>query len=446
MALFDRRLLAYFDDGLGAGSTTLLERIVDYQKDLAEIERELKKYQMLLGDREVQCKIRDPERWIKKNANYKTIKERYRKVAEEVVDVELPSEPEHGYQERVDNRRRPSMAGRRSSVVQGGARRSRASIRSSISASLHRASVLSAGGRALWVQIDTLYRLPQPVADSYIVKAHWLHHPTSVETTFKDGSRVSTDDGQDVCIVRQQLKLEAQPNATVVVITVYSGDTDRQIGCCHISADDSANHDAQTHSLKDEHGRPAAEILLRLARLGSSHDPHSAAHARADNRSSRRLSTFAIADRSESSTARRTSVQQRRSIAATMTPIQEGAGSAQEPINKRPSIRPSQVQVVTQDPVAVDTSNQGGRLSAAAETARAAAAIAAAQNAQSATTTPHTSQAPTPSVEPGPSEFGEEYEEEEIEEEEGVESSLGEEIFEEEEEEEGVEEEEVEVG
>jgi len=417
MALFDRRLLAYFDDGLGAGSTTLLDRIIDYQKDLAEIERELKKYKMLLGDREVQCKIRDPEKWINKNKGQKTIKERYRKAAQEIVDVE-PDEPEHGYPER----RRASVSERRPSMARVKARNSRQSVSSR--GSVARASMI-AGSKALWVQIDTIYRLPQPRADSYVVKTHWIHHPATAIAASEKFER--DENNEDVCIVRQQLKLEAQPNAQIVVITVYSGagDSERRVGECQLNAEETRNHEVQVHYLSDD-GRRSAEIRLRLTYAGSSHDPDLAGATRKEHRDTRRPSNFAVAG-SESSASRRTSNQQgRRSVA--LTSIQEGTGSAQEvPASRRTSIRPTGVQIVTQDPAALETSNPPGRLSTAAQHAKDIAAVAG-QHAKSTASTPAISEAPTPG---GPDdELDEEYTEEE-EEEEQLESSPGEEFYEE---------------
>lgn len=63
MALFDRRLLSYFDDGGTIGSGTFQDRICDYQQDLCDIERELLKYQHLLGIQRVKVKARDRRHW-----------------------------------------------------------------------------------------------------------------------------------------------------------------------------------------------------------------------------------------------------------------------------------------------------------------------------------------------------------------------------------------------
>jgi len=85
MALFDRRLLAYFDDGSVPG-VTLLDRIVDYQKDLAEIERELTKYQLLLGPHQVKVKARSRDGWIAAHRVSPSIKELYGQAAQDTKE------------------------------------------------------------------------------------------------------------------------------------------------------------------------------------------------------------------------------------------------------------------------------------------------------------------------------------------------------------------------
>lgn len=67
MALFDRRLLAYFDDGGLRGSRPLRDRIADYQRDLVEIERELCNYQHVFGEKAVRVKVRDRKAWLEKH-------------------------------------------------------------------------------------------------------------------------------------------------------------------------------------------------------------------------------------------------------------------------------------------------------------------------------------------------------------------------------------------
>merc|ERR1719326_1768406 len=72
---------------------TLLDRITDYQKDLAEIERELGKYRLLLGPRQVQFKDRNRDAWIAKNRETKTVKERYRRIVQ-AIEGEEPDTPD----------------------------------------------------------------------------------------------------------------------------------------------------------------------------------------------------------------------------------------------------------------------------------------------------------------------------------------------------------------
>eukprot|EP00971_Amphidinium_carterae_P032994 649249-Amphidinium_carterae.1 len=59
-SLCARRLLAYFDDASTArGAPTLIQRIAEYQRDLTELERELLKYQAVLGSQQIRVRNRD---------------------------------------------------------------------------------------------------------------------------------------------------------------------------------------------------------------------------------------------------------------------------------------------------------------------------------------------------------------------------------------------------
>ncbi|CAK0879724.1 unnamed protein product, partial [Prorocentrum cordatum] len=72
MAMFDRRLLAYFDGGGLAGETTLQDRITDYQRDLAEIEHALLKYQAVVGGSRARVRARARDEWIAKHQSRRT--------------------------------------------------------------------------------------------------------------------------------------------------------------------------------------------------------------------------------------------------------------------------------------------------------------------------------------------------------------------------------------
>jgi len=84
MAIFDRRLLAFFDDaGTDASGSTLHEQTINLQRDLAEIERELCKHHALLGRHQVSVKPRQRQGWIEAHDEPLSIKDRYASVLEE---------------------------------------------------------------------------------------------------------------------------------------------------------------------------------------------------------------------------------------------------------------------------------------------------------------------------------------------------------------------------
>jgi len=77
MAMFDRRLLAYFDNsGLSLSRSTLQDRTVEYQHCLSEIEHELGKYQRLLGSQRVKLRARNRDGWIGAHRRDPSVRER----------------------------------------------------------------------------------------------------------------------------------------------------------------------------------------------------------------------------------------------------------------------------------------------------------------------------------------------------------------------------------
>lgn len=284
MALFDRRLLAYFDDaGIGAGGTTLLERIKDYQRDLAEIERELSKYQTLLGSHQVKIKHRDRNGWIDRCNDQKSIKERYRPAIQAMAgQVDAASDAgradgNHDY--GLDDTDR-SLRGRRASKPSRGSKGSDAMTlgrnstapserpRPSTFDKVGRASVPGSSGKreCIWVQIDTIANLPPPRSPGYIVRACWQgHSSTAVDTEVRP---LRTEDGEDKCIVRQQLKLEVIPGARTVTISVHRRDDSfsgaSQVGEVHLDIFDSYNLDVQVHPLTDNGRTVGTSVNMRL--------------------------------------------------------------------------------------------------------------------------------------------------------------------------------------
>jgi len=256
MALFDRRLLAYFDDGLGTGgSMTLLDRITDYQRDLAEIERELSKYQVLLGNRQVQYRHRDRDGWIAKNSQQKTIKERYRRVAQA-----MSGEGDH-----LSHERTPAMASQQADgleiVEQGLSRRPSLTSKNRkgstrVSVSLLTSSTAPGKSVTVWVQIDTVSGLKSSRSAAYMVRASWMgvsDRDLDAETDERPGER---ETGDEKCVVRQQLKLEGPPGSHMVKVSIHRREDGRltQVGECNIDANDTHNHEVQYHALSDARG------------------------------------------------------------------------------------------------------------------------------------------------------------------------------------------------
>mmetsp|Transcript_92737 Transcript_92737/g.170150 ORF Transcript_92737/g.170150 Transcript_92737/m.170150 type:complete len:458 (+) Transcript_92737:37-1410(+) len=271
MALFDRRLLAYFDDaGIAAGGATLLERIKDYQRDLAEIEQELSKYQTLLGHHQVKFRHRDRHGWIERCNEQKTIKQRYRRAVEEMAreddrDSEFRENAgvyEEEERHREHARRKSSKALSRQGTKDTVGRRSLDQPRlSNFEKVGGRPSIPGASGAMgkVWVQIDTVTGLPRDRSSGYIVRACWEGTPASaVETDVRPGSR--SDDGDERCIIRQQLKLEVLPGARMVHISVHRRDdnlnsSDSLIGEVQLDIFDAYNLDVQVHPLTDKYGK-----------------------------------------------------------------------------------------------------------------------------------------------------------------------------------------------
>jgi len=448
MALFDRRLLAYFDDGLGTGgSMTLLDRITDYQRDLAEIERELSKYQVLLGNRQVQYRHRDRDGWIAKNREQKTIKERYRRVAQA-----MSGEGDHVGRERpdvqpvADGLEIVEQSQRRISTTSAARKNPRGSTRGSVQTSP------AAPGKSLtvWVQIDTVSGLPASRSAAYMVRASWMacrHY--QAETEERPGER---DNGDEKCVVRQQLKLEGHPGSHMVRVSIHRREDGplTQVGECNVDANDDYNLELQYHALSDargplfcsradDAGRPVpSTVRLRLTHANASAQPQPALKS---------ASRGSIRRNSQSGSDTRPKEQQ--SAASAKRTSTEDISQRRRNSGARDSVAPPPREAVTQDPVVpqrrLSASGASGAAGATAAAALAAPAAVAVSEAPSIDVSPSRSDAPlaetpvSPRISHAPTDgsaFDQEIEGEEEEEE--MESSDGmmEELFEEGEEEE----------
>eukprot|EP00927_Polykrikos_kofoidii_P078044 TRINITY_DN74923_c0_g1_i1.p1 TRINITY_DN74923_c0_g1~~TRINITY_DN74923_c0_g1_i1.p1 ORF type:complete len:695 (-),score=118.55 TRINITY_DN74923_c0_g1_i1:38-2083(-) len=382
MAVFDRRLLAYFDDASGEG--TLLDQIVQQQSALSEIEELLCRERRSLGvssqEFEQQPRCRTP--WIEKHKAALSIKEKYRHLQASAVqdarggerDAQFESDNgtemyDHGdaadggggrrFRDDKGGQRRN---GRRMQATGGGGGRSgrrsgdrRSSVASSLSAdgtsmsgggddmsniradgivvprvgpvscggggsygsgsgchggwSLQQPVTSSGHGRsgaypvvggggspnvdaedervyvpgATWVQIDTVFGLPRSRSmgqvGRYVVRAGWFHRGSSGQHRGSlrgqredDQSQVTgVKQGQlppatatEICVVRQQLKLDAQPGARFVVITVTRIDPDNHdVGNCKLDVLDASNRDVQPHRLVNSCG-DATDVTLTV--------------------------------------------------------------------------------------------------------------------------------------------------------------------------------------
>lgn len=435
MALFDRRLLAYFDDGLGTGgSMTLLDRITDYQRDLTEIERELSKYQVLLGNRQVQYRHRDRDGWIAKNSQQKTIKERYRRVAQA-----MSGEGDHFSHERIHVQ--PSIPSQQADgleIIEQGQR---------ALAGRTTKSRPSVTGKPLtvWVQIDTVagLRTSRSGAAAYMVRASWMDvsdRALDAETEEKPSER---ENGDDKCVVRQQLKLEGLPGSHMVNVSVHRREDGRltQVGECNIDVNDTHNSEVQFHALSDARGpvfcsrtddanRPIpSTVRLRLihAQPATKSAPSQPA-AKSDKRSSiKRLSQLGGDTRPKDQQS--APPPRRKSIEDVSQPRRKSVAS--ESVVHQPK------EAVTQDPV-VEKKRLSSGSGAAAAAALAAPAAVAVSEAPSISVSPPPAETPlSQGFSHGPTD-GEEDGIEGEEEEEEMESSDGmmEEFFEEGEEEE----------
>lgn len=437
MALFDRRLLAYFDDGLGAGgSMTLLDRITDYQRDLAEIERELSKYQVLLGNRQVQYRHRDRDGWIAKNREQKTIKERYRRVAQAMGEGHnvVPERMDAQAEEIIEQSQRRGSFSRKAKEL---ARGSRGSLGTGT-----RGSPGAATGKSVtvWVQIDTVSGLPPPRSAAYVVRAAWLgisDRQLLAETDERPSERDAN--GDEKCVIRQQLKLEGHPGSHVVKVSIHRREDGplALVGECSLDANDSYNHEVQYHPLSDERGpltssrtddmgRPVATtVRLRLTQAAPAPQPAAREQKTGGRNSATRQSIQAPAGEAATKRSSVASTRERRSS--------EDRGQRRNSGTRETGL--AAATVVTQDPVVPQRrlsagSGRGGEHGAAAAAAVAASEAASEASPSRADPTP----AETP-VSQGLTE-GETYEEvfeEEVEESEGGETDV---IYEEEEEEE----------
>ncbi|CAE8608876.1 unnamed protein product [Polarella glacialis] len=326
MALFDRRLLAYFDDGgAGLGNRTYHDRINDYQQDLVEIERELFKYQQLLGPQHVKIKSRQREGWLAQHRTcIPSVRERGEHLARDIMQSESELSRGHagGYvyeshrSEVPDSSQRPSVQeaaefhrrfqpAERSSSAFGsgqpavdaagstgaaGARsessgRRRSSLRKGTAAqaqvspeAVQSTSAVPVQAEAMgttWAQVDTLFlghRLSSPSQCQYSVQGKWQGQGMGQPTELRPAKPSSDNaDFRMQCKIRQQIKLESAPDMRVVILTIVRGNEggsqdEVKVGTCKLEVSDARNQQVQEHQLYDERGNKVdAQLRLRLA-------------------------------------------------------------------------------------------------------------------------------------------------------------------------------------
>lgn len=292
MALFDRRLLAYFDDGGGISNATYHDRIADYQHDLTEIERELCKYQHLLGPHRVKVKARDRHGWLAhhRRSAFSAREHGDRLAAAAASAVTQPGNlsyeehtsfgPSAGLRDHLhvqpsheeQHKRRPepvqefepspgmsvtssteadrqiasSSAKRHSTADVSSGRKSIAGRRPSRSKnpspttkedSPAIASQDMEGRQAIsttWAQVDTLFLSSQhaaPHRSTYNVRGQWLGHSQYNQALPKPAEPFAENaEFVERCKIRHQIKLDGASDVRYVLLTVFRViDTDKEV-------------------------------------------------------------------------------------------------------------------------------------------------------------------------------------------------------------------------
>eukprot|EP00929_Paragymnodinium_shiwhaense_P079336 TRINITY_DN41299_c0_g1_i2.p1 TRINITY_DN41299_c0_g1~~TRINITY_DN41299_c0_g1_i2.p1 ORF type:complete len:310 (-),score=77.27 TRINITY_DN41299_c0_g1_i2:395-1324(-) len=290
MAVHDRRLLSFPDPDPEAdpladrtdAEGTLFGRLHGCQQNLAEIEKELCKYQLLLGTDRIRFRPREREYWVERNRRQPDVKERY---AHLDFSAASPAQRAAGGSRDVSeagNDRRPgrsSFAGVGASAqapgggvltgfggedllgsllkeersqadvlvervetlaeerqleldskqTLGAKRRPSASLPSSSGAALAPPAVPSRVLGTIWVQVDNVVGIPRSAADQegfYAIEARWKEDADDSysrrppQTEERQGREMPEDEGRDECVIRQQLRLESFASGRFVVLTV----------------------------------------------------------------------------------------------------------------------------------------------------------------------------------------------------------------------------------
>eukprot|EP00929_Paragymnodinium_shiwhaense_P106611 TRINITY_DN72138_c0_g1_i1.p1 TRINITY_DN72138_c0_g1~~TRINITY_DN72138_c0_g1_i1.p1 ORF type:complete len:418 (-),score=90.19 TRINITY_DN72138_c0_g1_i1:341-1594(-) len=309
MALYDRRLLAYCDNGsFNVGHRlTMLDRMTEYQRDLAEIDRELCKYQLVLGSHHVRFKPRGREAWLTDCRKTKTLKDRFRAASrtfhdehdehESTVVTQKPAAAsasasqrhvhaaaaEAGRGEEISavaagggglataGGRRLS-ATKRTSVGQDAvhktwSERERARAAAGVSSLESAAHQPRSAATSVLAQIDTIFGLRRVAGAeaSYSVEVSWKDAPEGRKLVTEPCAGKAAGPGVDDCVVRQQLRLEGlRPGSRHVVLLAVRARS-KLVGTCQLDSSDDSTHDVAMHQLLDGSQRPTgAAVKMRL--------------------------------------------------------------------------------------------------------------------------------------------------------------------------------------
>lgn len=264
MAMFDRRLLAYFEDNSLREGATLADKIADYQNDIAQLDNELLRYQHLLGGKH---RVRNREKW---RPPTETIKDKYASALETAQEEE----------EEVRRHIQAARAGG-GTARDGGARGDLNDHPGARGAGGGRAP----GGNPTEAQLDKLIGLPvapgsRPGEASYVVRMSAEPSGVGTEETKPMPARPSDKrHGAEDCRVRQRIMVP--PGARWIkldVLRVGHGGQKQSIGHCRVDAEDQRNFSSNlVHPLGGPRGETGVgEFRLQLARWTSSRRPSTA--------------------------------------------------------------------------------------------------------------------------------------------------------------------------
>eukprot|EP00927_Polykrikos_kofoidii_P051023 TRINITY_DN4483_c0_g1_i1.p1 TRINITY_DN4483_c0_g1~~TRINITY_DN4483_c0_g1_i1.p1 ORF type:complete len:388 (-),score=82.90 TRINITY_DN4483_c0_g1_i1:79-1242(-) len=241
MTLFDRRLLGLLDDSVGTGRRTMHDRLTDYQRDLADIERELCKYQLLLRCHKVEFKPRRRDDWIAKHRSQVSIKERFRAVSQAIEN----SGNATAHSKKVGDKK---------------------GLEDACGDGFHtggNSSTLCVHG-SLWVQVERILGLPREHDAQgnglYSVHVDWLDHPTGgAETPPLRGSAMPEALGREECVVKKQLRLVGASGRFVLVVirrhSDVAADFSQVVGSFQFDVYDSSNYVVKAHEVLDSRSR-----------------------------------------------------------------------------------------------------------------------------------------------------------------------------------------------